>query len=1417
MVAGQTYPITVTMRNVGSTDWTCCSGGSPAGNINNSDGFKLGDPRDFNSPFAPDVRFGVPQTTATGQDAVFSFNITAPVAPGSYTAQWRMVNEFDIWFGEATGVTAVNVVAGSTPTPTPIQTPSPSPSSVDPTGWIESADCSNITGWAFDQDNTSASINVELYDGQPGSGGLLVGTFPANILRPSINTTYGITGNHGYDTTTPVSLKTGSNHNIYIYGVNGGTSGQNTLLNGSPVTLNCSAPPVPTPTPQSSGISVINSNIWWPGAGLVKIAFDTVNQVYLAVSGDSGWFFDKDGVPIGNPFKIALENIPNTAWPNVAFGGPATDPTFLVTYVVGDQVTNPKYGRLVRYQAGGSPLIGNRSKIVDVRDSWYTSEKAVLVWSGTKFIVSSPVNLTAGSIGQPYIHSFSMTGVVSAGVSLGDGVNFAVPRGLACATNGICLSVGYTINGAYGRRFNSNTMTLLGSLFYIIDNQSAGNIQDADVVYNSKINKFVTTWARGGAGWADFRIVNLDGSMGPLDLTKSFGPTAGDVKLAYNSGTETTLLLSKLDSSASLYAVELGDNGYPIDPNKKIFLGAWDGIIPGYYPGLAADPVNARWLAMWAWIAGGAGYKGALISGSTSNLVPTPPTVFTTKDLGVGTFPDPVFFNGRVWVAVQQGPPGDYGKLNLYNFATNLTDQRVTQIPFSGVGRAFQRLGVFNNILWMIFRDGENSACAVDPTTCIPERIKLWRSDTGAIEDLGLVVGSGNRPVAIGNGYIAWQNKQDGFLKVFRRPIGGGTPVVLRSGLPTGITRILPSGNVVMYDTDLTAVPWGVSASFAGPLTVATDAYNLPPTIIPGNDNGIVGRFNNDPATQFNIWATERAHDPRAATDSQGYYVVATWNPTVRIAVFTSLGQTVDQIICDPLPTDTEALLECSFNNLLYGTPQTFAPGQDPSNPLELPAAGTWGFDSAYSSSNDRVLVVSTAVLDPIKDLRGIVGFIINPDTMAVEIGPMTIIGQGAQAPMVAYSPDQDRFLVAWEDSRSGDKFNRYVYARFVGVDGTLQGTDFEIRKQNTFLMDLDYDERNKKFVFMLSSGGENFIKTVDANGTVSQDIKVPQLISSEYEGQPTLAVNSNLNQYMVSMVGCINNNDPTLEDCKVGVYRYDVATNSWLGDPIILSQPNLGQNRFGRAEIVYSPIDSRALVVWQENAPANRAGQWGRVIYDNDTIGPEQAILNTNIFPYSSGYGGPHLNYNPWTNTIFNSTEDSDGGSILMEMTTDGSMLNIRQAIAPPDSSVQPYGTFYPNNVVTPQGALALGTQGYAAVVLTSTSSIFEDRSISPTSSQPGTVSPTTPDTTSLPRLINQIYIWSLGIGALLALLMVIFGGYMYMTAAGNAEQASKGVEILWGAIIGLALLFSSYLILRTINPDLVNFSIRSVENLGR
>jgi hypothetical protein len=79
------------------------------------------------------------------------------------------------------------------------------------------------------------------------------------------------------------------------------------------------------------------------------------------------------------------------------------------------------------------------------------------------------------------------------------------------------------------------------------------------------------------------------------------------------------------------------------------------------------------------------------------------------------------------------------------------------------------------------------------------------------------------------------------------------------------------------------------------------------------------------------------------------------------------------------------------------------------------------------------------------------------------------------------------------------------------------------------------------------------------------------------------------------------------------------------------------------------------------------------------------------------------------------------------------------------------------------------------------------------------------------LPKCINQIYVWALGISGLLGVLMVIIGGYYKITAGGNAEQSTKGTEMIWAAIIGIALLFGAYLLLNTINPQLTSLQITS------
>lgn len=68
----------------------------------------------------------------------------------------------------------------------------------------------------------------------------------------------------------------------------------------------------------------------------------------------------------------------------------------------------------------------------------------------------------------------------------------------------------------------------------------------------------------------------------------------------------------------------------------------------------------------------------------------------------------------------------------------------------------------------------------------------------------------------------------------------------------------------------------------------------------------------------------------------------------------------------------------------------------------------------------------------------------------------------------------------------------------------------------------------------------------------------------------------------------------------------------------------------------------------------------------------------------------------------------------------------------------------------------------------------------------------------------IGNFYQWALGIGGLIALGVLVFAGVLYTASAGNASRQDDAKNWLLGAIIGLLLLFGSYIILYTINPEL-------------
>lgn len=81
--------------------------------------------------------------------------------------------------------------------------------------------------------------------------------------------------------------------------------------------------------------------------------------------------------------------------------------------------------------------------------------------------------------------------------------------------------------------------------------------------------------------------------------------------------------------------------------------------------------------------------------------------------------------------------------------------------------------------------------------------------------------------------------------------------------------------------------------------------------------------------------------------------------------------------------------------------------------------------------------------------------------------------------------------------------------------------------------------------------------------------------------------------------------------------------------------------------------------------------------------------------------------------------------------------------------------------------------------------------------------------DTINFKQMISAIYkfgIWTVGIAAMF---MIVVGGFMYVSSAGNTSVAGSAKNIIKDALVGLVVALSAYLFLYVINPDLVNTNV--------
>ena len=75
-----------------------------------------------------------------------------------------------------------------------------------------------------------------------------------------------------------------------------------------------------------------------------------------------------------------------------------------------------------------------------------------------------------------------------------------------------------------------------------------------------------------------------------------------------------------------------------------------------------------------------------------------------------------------------------------------------------------------------------------------------------------------------------------------------------------------------------------------------------------------------------------------------------------------------------------------------------------------------------------------------------------------------------------------------------------------------------------------------------------------------------------------------------------------------------------------------------------------------------------------------------------------------------------------------------------------------------------------------------------------------------SLTELAGVLFTFLLTIAGLAAFIMIVWGGVNYLTSAGDPTKTKDAKNQIFAAILGLIILFSSWMILNTINPDLVN-----------
>ena len=96
------------------------------------------------------------------------------------------------------------------------------------------------------------------------------------------------------------------------------------------------------------------------------------------------------------------------------------------------------------------------------------------------------------------------------------------------------------------------------------------------------------------------------------------------------------------------------------------------------------------------------------------------------------------------------------------------------------------------------------------------------------------------------------------------------------------------------------------------------------------------------------------------------------------------------------------------------------------------------------------------------------------------------------------------------------------------------------------------------------------------------------------------------------------------------------------------------------------------------------------------------------------------------------------------------------------------------------------------------------------PLAEVPGLISSDVANSSDLSTFFNNIYTFCIGISVVLAVIQIIRGGLSYMMTDVITEKTDSR-KMITGAVVGLLLVLSPYLLLSVINPDIISFKLGS------